>query len=79
MRPDIHLEQFESFEVTDRRIKGNIHKYTITDLQPNKTYKLELQAIVLQHEKRLRSSRVTLTIQTPALTKGNEIYHRRVA
>lgn len=72
MRPDITLDQFESFQVIDKRIKGNIHRYTITNLQPNKTYKLELQAIILGHEKRLRSKRVTLTIRTPALTEGTE-------
>ena len=70
MRPGIILDQYESFEVSEQRIKGNIHQYTINGLQPNTTYLLEIQAILRLNTKRVRSSRVTLTVQTPALTKG---------
>ena len=70
MRPDILLEQYESFEVSEQRIKGNMHRYTINELQPNTTYLLEIQAILRLNTKRLRSSRVTLTVRTPALEKG---------
>lgn len=70
MRPDIHLKQFENFEVSEQRIKGNMHHYTINELQPNTTYVLEIQAILRLNAKRVRSSRVTLTVRTPALAKG---------
>ena len=70
MRPDILLDQYEYFEVSEQRIKGNIHQYTINGLQPNTTYILEIQAILRLNTKRVRSSRVTLTVRTPALAKG---------
>jgi len=70
MRPGIILDQYESIEVSEQRINGNIHQYTINGLQPNTTYLLEIQAILRLNTKRVRSSRVTLTVQTPALTKG---------
>jgi len=70
MRPDIVLDQYESFEVSEQRIKGNIHQYTVSELQPNTTYLLEIQAILRLSTKRVRSSRVTLTVRTPALAKG---------
>lgn len=70
MRPDIQLDQYESFEVSQQRIMGNIHQYTVTELQPNTTYQLEIRAILRSNKKRVRSSRVTLTVQTPALEKG---------
>ncbi|XP_020605527.1 anosmin-1-like isoform X2 [Orbicella faveolata] len=69
MRPDILLDQYESFEVSEQRIKGNIHQYSINGLQPNTTYLLEIQAILRLNTKRVRSSRVTLTVRTPALAK----------
>ena len=72
MRPNILLDQYESFEVSEQRIKGNIHQYSISGLQPNTTYLLEIQAILRLNTKRVRSSRVTLTVRTPALAKGTE-------
>lgn len=70
MRPDILLDQYESFEVSEQRIKGNIHRYTINGLQPNTTYLLEIQAIFRLNTTRVRSPRVTHTVRTPALAKG---------
>lgn len=70
MRPDILLEQYENFEVSEQRIKGNMHRYTINELQSNTTYVLEIQAILRLNTKRVRSSRVTLTVRTPPLAKG---------
>lgn len=72
MRPDFLLDQYESFEVSEQCIKGNIHQYSINGLQPNTTYLLEIQAILRLNTKRVRSSRVTLTVRTPALAKGTE-------
>ena len=58
--------------VTDRRIPGNIHEYTIKELLPNRTYVLEIQVIGRWREQRLRSERVKLTIRTLALQEGME-------
>jgi len=59
-----------SLEVRDRRIKGNIHQYSIKELLPNRTYVLEIQAISRWREKRLRSQWVILRIRTPATEEG---------
>lgn len=69
MRPDVLLAQYENFEVSEERIKGNMHRYTINELQSNTTYVLEIQAILRLNTKRVRSSRVTLTVRTPPLAK----------
>ena len=58
--------------VTDKRIPGNIHEYTIKELLPNRTYVLEMQVIARWREQRLRSEWVMLTIRTPASDEGME-------
>lgn len=70
MRPDVHLDEFISLKVLEKRISGKIHRHTIDNLQPNRTYLLELQAISRWKRRRLRSHQVTLRIQTPALAEG---------
>lgn len=72
LRPDIHLDEFISLQVRDKRLKGTIHKFTISNLQPNRTYVLELQAICRYENRRLRSKQVTLRIQTPTVAEGTE-------
>ncbi|RMX37715.1 hypothetical protein pdam_00023012 [Pocillopora damicornis] len=69
LRPDIHLEEFITLPVQHERLEGKIHRFTISNLQPNRTYVLELQAISRYNKKRLRSHRVSLRIQTPAVAE----------
>ncbi|XP_022788161.1 anosmin-1-like isoform X2 [Stylophora pistillata] len=72
LRPDIHLDEFISLQVRDKRLKGTIHKFTISNLQPNRTYVLELQAICRYENRRLRSKQVTVRIQTPTVAEVME-------
>ncbi|XP_067046838.1 anosmin-1-like [Acropora muricata] len=66
-RYDEHQGKFLNIIVTDRRVKGNVHMYTIKELFPNTTYVIEIRAIGKHGRKRFRSPWVKLRIRTLAL------------
>lgn len=80
LRYDNHRNKFRNILVTDKRIMGNIHMYTIKELLPNTTYVIEIRAIGRygrRGRKKLRSPWVDIRIRTLALQEEVVVEKKR--